>query len=158
MFTLEHLIDGCTCHGKTCSKCRKKKCYRAFACDKRKSDGLHGHCRICRSKVYAKHRQAYPEHQRISKHNARARKKKAVATLTVQQWLDLKALYNYRCLCCGKQEPDITLTLDHVIPISKCGGNGISNVQPLCLTCNKKKGTKSIDFRPFRSRANQEVF
>ena len=68
-------------------------------------------------------------------------------TYTAQEWTELKETYNYTCLCCGKQEPDIKLTPDHVIPLTKGGSNTIDNIQPLCITCNKRKGTKKTDYR-----------
>ena len=48
------------------------------------------------------------------------------------------------CLNCGTTE---NISLDHVIPVSKGGMNDISNLQPLCKSCNSKKGSKIIDYR-----------
>ena len=67
---------------------------------------------------------------------------------TEEEWEDLKASYNYRCLSCGRVEPEIKLTIDHVIPITLGGSNDITNIQPLCGSCNKRKGTQLIDYRP----------
>ena len=78
----------------------------------------------------------------------RARKRAAGEKFTHAEWQALCALYDYTCLCCGKQEPDITLTTDHVVPVSKGGSNAIENIQPLCTDCNNHKGTKIIDYRP----------
>lgn len=66
---------------------------------------------------------------------------------TAQEWQTLKARYNYRCLCCGKYEPEIVLTEDHVIPVSLGGSDHISNIQPLCKPCNSKKARSLIDYR-----------
>jgi 5-methylcytosine-specific restriction endonuclease McrA len=158
IFGFEHTIDGCTCNGKVCSKCHKRKCCRAFVHDKRRSDGLYGHCNACRKPARDKYRQVHPEFVYVSKHNSRARKEKAAATLTTQEWVDLKAFYGYHCLCCGKQEPEIKLTADHVIPLSKGGASTIANIQPLCLSCNAKKSASSTDYRPRRNETNQATF
>jgi len=48
------------------------------------------------------------------------------------------------CLSCG-DETDITM--DHVKPIAIGGGNTVDNLQPLCRSCNSKKGTKEKDYR-----------
>jgi 5-methylcytosine-specific restriction endonuclease McrA len=64
------------------------------------------------------------------------------------EWKALKVFYEYKCLCCGRQEPEITLTRDHVIPPGKPGHtNDITNIQPICETCNAAKGDKAIDYR-----------
>jgi len=62
------------------------------------------------------------------------------------EWETLKAQYNWTCPSCGKQEPEIKLTEDHVIPLSKGGSDNIENIQPLCKSCNCKKHAKIIKY------------
>lgn len=69
-------------------------------------------------------------------------------SFTAGEWELLKEQYGYRCPACGKREPEIKLTIDHVIPIAKGGVNTISNIQPLCGNCNSKKNTQIMSFAP----------
>lgn len=54
-----------------------------------------------------------------------------------------------KCLGCGRVEK---LTVDHVVPLSLGGNNWPANLQPLCLSCNLKKHTKIIDYRPDKGK------
>src|SRR3990167_5246201 len=64
-----------------------------------------------------------------------------------QDWIDIKKKFNYQCLSCKKREPEISLTLDHIVPLMRGGLNTKSNIQPLCGKCNRSKFTKTIDYR-----------
>ena len=80
--------------------------------------------------------------------NRRNRLKKiASGSHTYGEWETLKAQYNLVCLSCGKSEPTIKLTEDHIIPLSKGGSDNIENIQPLCSNCNSKKHTKIINYK-----------
>ena len=46
----------------------------------------------------------------------------------------------YECVYCGSKKE---LTLDHVIPKSKGGGNEWTNLVTSCFKCNLKKGNKT---------------
>lgn len=52
----------------------------------------------------------------------------------------------FQCQSCGKTYQQTKLSIDHIIPLSRGGSNDISNLQTLCLTCNKRK-TNKIDYR-----------
>ena len=45
----------------------------------------------------------------------------------------------YRCLVCSTTE---SLTIDHIIPISKGGSDDDDNLQTLCSRCNSAKGAR----------------
>lgn len=89
----------------------------------------------------------HPEEARNKAKRRRAMKNSAPGTHTLQEWQELKAHYDYRCLCCNRQEPEIVLTEDHIVPLSCGGSDYITNIQPLCLSCNCSKGDKSVDYR-----------
>lgn len=50
-----------------------------------------------------------------------------------------------RCACCGKPLDVHTMTVDHVIPLSKGGTNETSNLVALCEDCNVQKGNMVVD-------------
>lgn len=59
----------------------------------------------------------------------------------------LRSLHRSTCLACGRREPAIRLTVDHIIPLSLGGTNSLDNLQPLCVECNQEKGARIADHR-----------
>lgn len=76
----------------------------------------------------------------------RARKLGAEGGHSVDEWELLKAQYNWTCPSCRRQEPNIKLTADHIIPLARGGSHNIENIQPLCGRCNSRKSTKTIKY------------
>lgn len=93
-------------------------------------------------------RKANPDKLRQYTHVRRALERAANGAFTASEWQALEEHYNYTCLRCGRSEPEIKLTADHVIPLARGGSNDIGNIQPLCLICNLQKHTDSTDYRP----------
>lgn len=54
--------------------------------------------------------------------------------------------YHFNLYAVDRSEDSIgsekLMTKDHIIPRSKGGGNGISNMQPMCADCNSEKGNE----------------
>ena len=58
---------------------------------------------------------------------------------------DIEALFNHqagRCAACGSED---RLEIDHILPIVLGGSSDPSNLQLLCLPCNRSKGRKHPD-------------
>ena len=124
---------------KTCWKCKAEKPLSEFHV------GRFVHptrCRECR-KVYSRER--YLRMKETPQYRARAvwavkrrheMLKSSRSQHTKIEWEHLKAKWNYTCLACGKKEPEITLTKDHIRPLARGGSNAIENIQPFCRDCN----------------------
>ena len=100
-------------------------------------------------KYYYSHKERQLENQRTRYHrdpsieiqrviNRRIRLK-SLGFHSLDEWNNLKLKHNFKCLHCKRQEPEIKLTRDHIVPISRGGSNYISNIQPLSRSCNSRK-------------------
>ena len=92
-------------------------------------------------------RRANPDRHNANNQRRRSLKKGNGGSYTAEEWQELKSLFGNTCLCCRRSEPEIKLTVDHVIPLSKGGLNAIENIQPLCVSCNASKQARTTDFR-----------
>jgi 5-methylcytosine-specific restriction endonuclease McrA len=154
-----------------------------FNADSKAKDGLQGSCRECqkayqkeyyvktkekrrryhqtrrrklrRAEVMAKWRAEHPEAARTHRATQRAKELGIEGSYTEAEWIELQEYYNYHCLSCLQQFPG-DLEADHVRPLQQGGTNTIDNIQPLCTPCNRKKGTRYVDFRP-RWEASKHV-
>lgn len=89
-----------------------------------------------------------PGYRNFQKSKSRRRKITNGGTHTFEDWNELKKRWDYMCLCCKRKEPEIKLTEDHIVPLTKGGSNNIENIQPLCLSCNSRKNVKTISYYP----------
>jgi len=154
-----------------CTICTKSKRRSAFAPSELTKGGTRGRCRACnrlrkikykaaqlaslrawerdhperdkeRRKLY---RMAQPERQKAIQKRRKKRLKANGGSHTAAEWAELCARYGGMCLACGSVTEQ--LTKDHVIPIMQGGQDCIDNLQPLCASCNSRKGGKRIDYR-----------
>ncbi len=99
--------------------------------------------KIARSKkVWAKNN---PEKTRAKVQRREALKRSLPATLTQQEWEDIKAEFNYCCAYCGASERKLGYNFhqEHVIPLSRGGGYTRENIVPACRSCNSRKGNRT---------------
>jgi len=61
--------------------------------------------------------------------------------ISVSDWNELMNLYGYRCAYCNRE---LSLTMDHVVPLRHNGQHTLDNIVPSCKHCNSSKGTKSL--------------
>lgn len=62
--------------------------------------------------------------------------------LTIEDWNEIQAKYNYCCAYCHL--PVKNPTIDHIVPLSRGGLHEYSNLAPACGPCNKSKGPKLL--------------
>ena len=118
---------------RVCYLCRRTLPNAAFT---RRSNGSYfSACKECNRHVFAQRR--------------RARLCAAEGSYTLAEWQALVALYD-RCPMCLREWASIppslggadVRTIDHIVAISRGGSNRIENIQPLCYSCNSRKGAR----------------
>ena len=70
-------------------------------------------------------------------------------SISYGEYLKLLWTAPHRCAKCGKEPPEATLHIDHVIPVSLGGPSERHNLQFLCVTCNLKKSNKLEGGKPW---------
>jgi hypothetical protein len=120
-----------TATARTCYLCRRELPNASFT---RRSNGtFFSACKDCNRHVFGQRR--------------RARLQAAGGSYTVAEWQALVAQYD-RCPACLRPWRDIAprpsdgvvITVDHIIALANGGSNAIENLQPLCYSCNSRKG------------------
>ena len=52
------------------------------------------------------------------------------------EWVEMLEFFGNRCVRCGASGADVSIVKDHIVPIYAGGSDAISNLQPLCRSCN----------------------
>jgi 5-methylcytosine-specific restriction endonuclease McrA len=92
--------------------------------------------------ILRRSQQKNPEPRRQGAARRRARKAMVESTLTTAQWFDILDIFHHRCAYCLRT--DVALHKDHVIAISRGGGNVEENVVPCCKRCNSQKKDRPV--------------
>lgn len=97
-----------------------------------------------------------PERTRFYVRIRKERLKGAVGECSVEQWLARVAYFGWCCVYCRRGLTPQSLTIDHMIPISRKGTNWASNLVPACRSCNATKRDKTyiefVDYLVSRGR------
>ena len=97
--------------------------------------------RLCANRQGREWRMRHKEQWSIINRNQR-HKRRALGNINFNEWIAKVMMLGNKCQKCSKTEPEIKITIDHIVPVSKGGTNHIGNLQPLCFICNVKKGNK----------------
>ena len=101
---------------------------------------------LARSKKWAENNSEKVRQAKINNlRKRRAARHTSRGHFTVEEFKELCERYGNKCLACGDTEA--VLEADHVVPLTKGGSDSISNIQPLCGSCNRKKFVHIIDYR-----------
>lgn len=88
--------------------------------------------------------------KRISEQKRESKKRNLIATLTEEQWSEIKKKFNSRCAYCGMTEKEHIkrfnerLHQEHFIPLSSKGEYSHNNIITACRSCNSSKGDKDF--------------
>jgi len=55
---------------------------------------------------------------------------------------------SFTCAYCGRRSPDVTLEVDHIIPVAEGGSDDPENLITACWDCNRGKGTTPLEVEP----------
>ena len=78
----------------------------------------------------------------IMKSEPKKIKKKSAVKRKHYSGAERKAIYekaNGCCQLCGRKIEFRNMTVDHIIPLGKCGSNDLDNTQAACFVCNQFK-------------------
>ena len=94
-----------------------------------------------RKRYIEKNRDKYREDRRMQKQIRRAAKKGLPATLTIDEWNNIKLAFNTACAYCGASGE---LDKEHFIALTKGGEYTHNNIIPACRSCNSSKNNRDF--------------
>lgn len=88
-----------------------------------------------------------------TKRSERLSAARQLGTHDKSEWDEMKSIIGH-CVICGKSADEVEIVKDHIIPIYQGGSDGIWNIQPLCRSCNSRKGADATDYRSIYCQNN----
>lgn len=98
-------------------------------------------------KEYADGSGKWNRYKYVRKNYAYKKRAESICSHTKNEWLELCALYNFKCCKCSMKVIGGIPCKDHIIPTVIGGTSSIKNLQPLCRECNTSKGQYIRDYR-----------
>jgi 5-methylcytosine-specific restriction endonuclease McrA len=146
--------------GKACSRCRiQKDLEDGFSVDRANPDGRQNICRECSSLIVRDWKKANPEKwQRINARwkagnpekvkaadrakgsMRRAAKRNSEGSYRTTDVMELLESQHGLCAYCGLDLG--AYHIDHILPLSRGGSNGVENIALACSPCNLSKSNK----------------
>ncbi|WP_427136733.1 HNH endonuclease [Pseudarthrobacter sp. S9] len=116
-----------------CSGCKRIRPGDDFTKEKTNRNGLANECKDCARGYYEQNKDRY----RLRRYVSRAAPGGIVVEFTPAQKAARFSLWGRRCWMCGIEG---ATQEDHVKPIVKGGSHCLSNLRPICRSCNSSKG------------------
>lgn len=124
-----------------CRICNEEKALELMEVDKRYKTGYSNRCKACKFESNSKASKAY---RRLYE---RQDKYPIPVEVTRKGFEQLYGLWKSVCIYCLKhmEEEGETPSFDHIVPLSNPDSrNHISNIHPVCNSCNARKGNKPL--------------
>jgi len=135
-------IKNCPCCGKSFKPSQNKQKYCSDKCCIKYWKMQHLDKRNFWDKRWQRNDyKLHPEKWKAKNDKHNLLKRKSGYHLSKTDWMKIKQKYGFICVGCGIKESKKTkLTVDHILPLSRGGEHIYINIQPLCLSCNCRKG------------------
>jgi len=136
-----------------CKKCKRDLPQSSFYKLRKNKPGLRSICKECQYNEIKEYRKTFEGKTSKALSNARRiakeNNKNLSHSFSVDEWRERVLGSNGFCPMCGNSVGILILTMDHAVPFCKAPSGfiyTIDDVQPLCPSCNDKKGRLILYF------------
>jgi len=79
-----------------------------------------------------------------------------MSAISKRQRFEIFKRDSFQCVYCGRKPPEVLLTVDHLIAVSKGGGNDPINLATACQDCNGGKSNRPLTQLPPASATTRQ--